>query len=222
MMRWNVISVFSVCVLHTCALPVWHVFPGASGCDPPGEWFRFWSRGGLEVCEISGSTCLEGVDRAGADCRYEEEQRAVLGGTPLLLSDLQENARTRWGRKGTEPGRSRSGSSDGPAVLMLFFRLWEVHDVALFLSITLYLCHSGEFLQIKAAFCEAARVNLLLIQKTNISVEQNHESLMFNHPPSGLKCLNKHIPAEPELKVRNQSDLPLQGHCWRKTGDNFC
>ncbi|PWA25563.1 hypothetical protein CCH79_00019654 [Gambusia affinis] len=25
---------------------------------------------------------------------------------------------------------------------MLFFRLWEVHDVALFLSITLYLCHS--------------------------------------------------------------------------------
>ncbi|XP_008424918.1 V-set and transmembrane domain-containing protein 5 [Poecilia reticulata] len=34
---------------------------------------------------------------------------------------------------------------------MLLFRLWEVHDVALFLSITLYLCHSAGSISVSSS-----------------------------------------------------------------------
>ncbi|XP_014893891.1 V-set and transmembrane domain-containing protein 5 [Poecilia latipinna] len=34
---------------------------------------------------------------------------------------------------------------------MLLFRLWEVHDVALFLSITLYLCHSARSISVSSS-----------------------------------------------------------------------
>lgn len=120
------------------------------------------------ICTVISSwTCLLGVDcLADTDsCEYEEKTATVLRGKKERLRSVStkrqrkggnfQNKKTagaqcQTGASKCETTRRRLffyGSTDGSGILMWQFRLWDVQDVALFLSMAIYICDLGKQIQ---------------------------------------------------------------------------